>query len=279
MRGDDQQTGHMFSYLSPEQRVPQDHPLRAIRTMTDAALRELSPQFDAIYAKIGRPSVPPEQLLRALLLQVLYTVRSERLLMEELHYNLLFRWFVGLEHGRRGVDADDVHQESRPAAGRRHRRARSSMPCVPQARAARLLSDEHFTVDGTLLEAWAGQKSFKPTRRRAQPPPDDPGNPTVNFHGERRRNDDARVDDRSRCAAVSEGATGQESEAGVSGPRAARQPPRPGRQICATARHRHRRARGRADPAGGERAARQHRGGRQGVRRPRASSRRARTRA
>ena len=96
MRGDDQQSGHLFSYLSPEQRVPADHPLRAIRQMTDEALRQLSPQFEAMYATTGRPSVPPEQLLRALLLQVLYTVRSERLLMEQLDYNLLFRWFVGL---------------------------------------------------------------------------------------------------------------------------------------------------------------------------------------
>lgn len=95
MRGDDQRTEHLFSYLSPEQRIPADHPLRAIRAMTDAALRELSPQFEALYAKIGRPSVPPEKLMRALLLQVLYSVRSERLLMEELQYNLLFRWFAG----------------------------------------------------------------------------------------------------------------------------------------------------------------------------------------
>ena len=96
MRGDDQQSGHLFSYLSPEQRVPADHPLRVIRQMTDEALRQLSPQFEAIYATTGRPSVPPEQLLRALLLQALYTVRSERLLVEQLEYNLLFRWFVGL---------------------------------------------------------------------------------------------------------------------------------------------------------------------------------------
>ena len=96
MRGDDQQSGHLFSYLSPEQRVPADHPLRAIRRMTDEALRQLSPQFEAIYAATGRPSVPPEQLLRALLLQALYTVRSERQLVEQLEYNLLFRWFVGL---------------------------------------------------------------------------------------------------------------------------------------------------------------------------------------
>ena len=96
MRGDDQQSGHLFSYLSPEDRVPPDHPLRAIRRMTDAALARLSPRFDRLYSDVGRPSIPPEQLLRALLLQALYTVRSERLLMEQLQYNLLFRWFVGL---------------------------------------------------------------------------------------------------------------------------------------------------------------------------------------
>jgi transposase len=187
VRGDDQQTGHLFSYLSPEQRVPQDHPLRAIRTMTDAALRSLSPQFEAIYAKTGRPSVPPEQLLRALLIQVLYSVRSERLLMEELHYNLLFRWFVGL-----GMD-DPVWTPTTFTKNRQRLldgdiAAGFFDAVVQQARAARLLSDEHFTVDGSLLEAWAGQKTF--VRRDGEPPapPDDPGNPTVNFHGERRRN-------------------------------------------------------------------------------------------
>jgi len=188
MRGDDQQSGHLFSYLSPEQRVPADHPLRVVRQMTDEALRQLSPQFEAIYAKTGRPSVPPEQLLRALVLQVLYTVRSERLLVEQLEYNLLFRWFVGL-----GMDdavwtpTTFTKNRDRLLAGDI---ARQFFDAVrTQAQARRLLSDEHFTVDGTLLEAWAGQKSF--TRRDgtgAGPSDDDPGNPTVNFHGERRSN-------------------------------------------------------------------------------------------
>ncbi len=110
MRGDDEQSGHLFSYLSPEQRVPADHPLRPIREMTDAALTRLSPRFAWLYAQTGRPSVPPEQLLRALLLQVLYSIRSERMLMEQLEYNLLFRWFVGLGDGRRGLDPDDLHK-------------------------------------------------------------------------------------------------------------------------------------------------------------------------
>ena len=188
MRGDDQQSGHLFSYLSPEQRVPADHPLRAIRLMTEEALRQLSPQFEAIYAKTGRRSVPPVQLLRALLLQALYTVRSERLLVEQLEYNLLFRWFVGLA-------MDDAVWTPTTFTKNRDRLlagdiARQFFDAVlKQARARRVLSDEHFTVDGTLLEAWAGQKSF--TRRDGTSPgpsDDDPGNPTVNFHGERRSN-------------------------------------------------------------------------------------------
>ena len=188
MRGDDQQSGHLFSYLSPEQRVPADHPLRVIRQMTDEALRQLSPQFEAIYATTGRPSVPPEQLLRALLLQALYTVRSERQLVEQLEYNLLFRWFVGLA-------MDDAVWTPTTFTKNRDRLlagdiARQFFEAVlTQARAQRVLSAEHFTVDGTLLEAWAGQKSF--TRRDGTSrgdSDDDPGNPTVDFHGERRSN-------------------------------------------------------------------------------------------
>ncbi len=186
MRGDDEQSGHLFSYLSPEQRVPADHPLRTIRAMTDEALRRLSPRFEAIYASTGRPSIPPEHLLRALLLQVLYSVRSERMLMEQLEYNLLFRWFVGL-------GMDDAVWAPTTFTKNRDRLLEGDIAraffedVVAQARGRRLLSAEHFTIDGTLLEAWAGQKSFK---RKGQPsdPPDDPGNPTVNFHGERRSN-------------------------------------------------------------------------------------------
>ena len=184
MRGPDEQTQHMFSYLSPEQRVPADHPLRAICALTDEALRSMSAQLARLYSTTGRPSIPPEQLLRALLLQVLYTVRSERLLMEELDYNLLFRWFVGLHmdypvwhpttftKNRDRLLGGEVAAAFFDAIGR-------------QARAAGLLSDEHFTVDGTQLEAWASLKSFRPRTGPEGPPPDDPGNPTVNFHGER----------------------------------------------------------------------------------------------
>ena len=159
MRGDDEQSGHLFSYLSPEQRVPADHPLRTIRVMTDEALRRLSPRFDAIYATTGRPSIPPEHLLRALLLQVLYSVRSERMLMEQLEYNLLFRWFVGLA-------MDDAVWAPTTFTKNRDRLLEGDIAraffedVVEQARGRRLLSAEHFTVDGTLLEAWAGQKSF-----------------------------------------------------------------------------------------------------------------------
>jgi transposase len=186
MRGDDQHTSHLFSYLSPEQRVPVDHPLRSIRMMTDKALLTLSLRFETLYASTGRPSVPPKQLLRALLLQVLYTVRSERLLMEQLQYNLLFRWFVGL-------DMDDAVWTPTTFTKNRERLLEGDIAraffedIVAQARECRLLSDEHFTVDGTLLEAWAGQKSFE-RKDHARRPPDYPGNPTVNFRGERRSN-------------------------------------------------------------------------------------------
>ena len=188
MRGQDEQTSHMFSYVSPEQRVPADHPLRAMRALTDEALRSMSRRFAGLYATTGRPSIPPEQLLRALLLQVLYTVRSERLLMEELHYNLLFRWFVGL-------NMDDPVWHPTTFTKNRDRLLAGDVAAAffdavtAQARTAGLLSDEHVTVDGTQLEAWASLKSVQ--RRDAGPgePPDDPGNPTVNFHGESRRND------------------------------------------------------------------------------------------
>lgn len=187
-RGDDRHQQGMFSYLSPEERVPQDHPLRTIRAMVDAVLHDVSPTFDAIYAKVGRPSIPPEQLLRALLLQVLYTVRSERLLMEELHYNLLFRWFVGL-------NMDEPVWDHSTFSKNRERFLAGGVAdaffdrILAQARQRNLLSDEHFTVDATLLEASASLKSFRSKEESPQTPPDDPGNPTVDFHGERRSND------------------------------------------------------------------------------------------
>jgi transposase len=191
MRGPDEQTKDMFSYLSPEQRVRQDHPLRAIRQMTDDVLRTLSRRFTKMYSDIGRPSIPPEQLLRALLLQALYTIRSERLLMEEIDYSVLFRWFIGLSMDE-PIWSPTVFSKNRDRLLKADVATAFFDAVLHQARDAALLSDEHFTVDGTLIEAWAGQKSFK--RRdsnAAERPPkdDDPGNPSVDFHGERRRND------------------------------------------------------------------------------------------
>ena len=190
MRGTDHEQSSMFSYISAERRVPKDHPLRAVRAMADAALGELRSRFDAIYAANGRPSIPPEKLLRALLLQVLYTVRSERLLMEQLDYNFLFRWFVGLNLDEPVWDAT-VFSKNRERLLEGEIAQGFFQAVVEQARAQGLLSDEHFTVDGTLIEAWAGHKSFKrkgPSGAKT-PPDDDPGNPSIDFHGERRRND------------------------------------------------------------------------------------------
>jgi transposase len=186
MRGDDRQQAAMFSYISPEARVPPEHPLRVIRILVDEVLGDLSSRFETLYSRIGRPSIPPEKLLRAQLLQVLYTVRSERQLMEQLDYNLLFRWFVGL-------NMDDPVWDPTVFTKNRQRLLDGEVAAaflaqvVEQARRRGLLSGEHFTVDGTLLEAWAGLKSFQ-RRDTAAPPPDDPGNPTVDFHGERRNN-------------------------------------------------------------------------------------------
>jgi transposase len=187
MRGADDRSDFLFSYVSPEHRVPADHPLRPMRTMTDAALERLSARFETMYSEMGRPSSPPEQLLRALLLQHLYSIRSERLLIEQLDYNLLFRWFVGL-----GMD-EPIWDHSTFSKNRDRLVAGDVAVAffdavLAEARTHRLLSDEHFTVDGTLLEAWASHKSFRP-KDTADRPPDDPGNPTVNFRGERRKND------------------------------------------------------------------------------------------
>src|SRR4051795_8435611 len=188
MRGTDTQQSGMFSYLSPEERVPERHPLRAIRRMTDELLQGLSAKFDELYSATGRPSIAPEKLLRALLVQILYTVRSERLLMEQLQYNLLFRWFVGLNMDE-PVWVATVFTKNRDRLMEGDVAEKFFALILEQAGAAGLLSDEHFSVDGTLIEAWASQKSFQRKDKPEAPPPDDPGNPTVNFHGEIRRND------------------------------------------------------------------------------------------
>src|SRR6266542_5893130 len=188
MRGKDEQQLDVFSYVSPEQRIPQDHPLRQLRVMADDALRDLKARFSRLYAKTGRPSTAPEKLLRALLLQVLYSVRSERMLMEQLDYSLLFRWFVGL-------NMDDPIWDVTVFTKNRDRLLKADVAkqffqsVVAEARALDLTSDEHFTVDGTLLEACASLKSFKKVESEPSAPPDDPGNPTVDFHGEKRSNE------------------------------------------------------------------------------------------
>lgn len=185
MRGSDEQAGAMFSYVSLEDRVPPDHPLRAIRRITDRALARISPELDALYIHFGRPSIPPERLLRALVLQALYTIRSERQLMEQLDYNLLFRWFVGL-----GVDdpvwSPTTFSKNRDRLLTGQVAAAFFDAVLIHADTARLLSDEHFTVDGTVLEAWASQKSFRP--RDDDPPASGGGNAAVDFHGQRRTN-------------------------------------------------------------------------------------------
>ena len=183
MRGEDAKQEAMFSYVSPERRVPPDHPLRPVREMVDGVLKEMSGRFARLYSQVGRPSIAPERLLRALLLQVFYSVRSERMLMEQLDYNLLFRWFVGME----------MDEEVWDHAVFRKNRDRLLNHEIAEAFFARVLkvakpylSDEHFTVDGTLIEAWASQKSFRPKNEDES----SAGTPQeANFHGERRTNE------------------------------------------------------------------------------------------
>ena len=185
MRGQDANQPGLFSVISLERRVRQDHPLRAIRKLADEVLKEMSPQFGKLYSDVGRPSIPPERLLRALLLQVFYSVRSERLLMEELDYNLLFRWFVGL-------NPDDEVWDHAVFSKNRDRLlnelvARSFFEKI-RLLGYRYMSDEHFTVDGTLIEAWASQKSFR--RKDSDPDAGGAGGPReANFHGEKRKNE------------------------------------------------------------------------------------------
>jgi transposase len=166
MRGSDVNQNGMFSYLSPEDRVPMDHPLRETRRMSDEALRKLSPRFGRLYSRLGRSSIAPEKLLRALLLQVLYSIRSERLLMEQLQYNLLFRWFVGLNMDE-AVWVPTVFSKNRERLLQGDIAQAFFEEVLAQGREQGLLSDEHFTVDGTLLEAWASMKSFQ---KKKDPP-------------------------------------------------------------------------------------------------------------
>jgi len=190
MRGTDDKQASMFSVISPERRIPADHPLRRIKAMADEILTGLSSTFDAMYSKVGRPSIPPERLLKSQILIALYSVRSDRQFCEQLDYNLLFRWFLDMS-------ADDPTFDASSFSRNRDRlldadvAAKFFAAVVERARAAHLMSHDHFTVDGTLIEAMASLKSFRPRGENPQDrdPPDDPGNPTVNFHGEKRSNE------------------------------------------------------------------------------------------
>lgn len=188
MRGNDNDQQAMFSYVSLESRVPEDHPLRSIRRMVDQVLSGLTKEFAAMYSRTGRPSIAPERLLRALILQVLYTIRSERMLMEQLDYNMLFRWFVGLS-------MDDVVWDHSTFTKNRDRFLESDLAgaffsgVISQAEEAGLLSDEHFTVDGTLIDAWASMKSFRLKEVGNDSSSGGGHNESVDFHGEKRRND------------------------------------------------------------------------------------------
>jgi transposase len=189
MRGQDSRQGCMVVLMNPEDRVPKDHPLRRVRVLVDEALTDLSPVFDEMYSHTGRPSIPPERLLASTLLMALYSIRSERMFCEQLEYNLLFRWFLRMDMEEPAFDhsvfsANRARLLEHDVAGEFFRRV------VLLARKQKLTSDEHFTADGTLIEAWASMKSFRPKGERPgdRPPADDPGNPTVDFHGEKRSN-------------------------------------------------------------------------------------------
>lgn len=188
MRGADVHQEGMFSYLSPEKRIPKSHPLRGVRTVVDTALAQLSDRFEAAYSSEGRPSIAPEKLVRALLLQIFYSIRSERLLCEQLDYNLLFRWFVGLS-------MDDPIWDHSTFSKNRDRLMAAEIAeaffeqVLGQAQAQGLTSDEHFSVDGTLIEAWASLKSYRRRDGSDDPPPGQGRNAERDFHGERRSND------------------------------------------------------------------------------------------
>jgi transposase len=207
MRGTDTKQASMFCLLSPESRVPQSHPLRLIKTMCETVLKELSPTFDSMYSPDGRDSVPPERLLKATVLMALYTIRSERQFCEQLDYNMLFRWFLDMDMVEERFHHTTFSKNRQRLIG--HDVAKLFFTLVvQQARIAGLMSREHFTVDGTLIEAWA---SFKSLRRKDDKsdsgPPDDPGNPTVNFRGEKLANDthESKTDPEAKIARKGKG--------------------------------------------------------------------------
>lgn len=190
MRGQAPKQASMLCLMSPEQLVPEDHPLRAVKKLADTALAKLSPTFDRMYSRVGRPSIPPERLLKSLLLIAFYSVRSERQFCEQLQYNMLFRWFLDMDMVADVFDASTFSQNRERLL--EHDVAGALLKeVVLQAQRADLMSRDHFTVDGSMIEAWASLKSFK--RKDGtdddSSPPDDRGNPTVNFHGEKRSNE------------------------------------------------------------------------------------------
>jgi transposase len=201
MRGQQKTQGFMLAFVDLEERVPPDHPLRTVKRLADEVLRELSPAFDAMYATIGRPSIPPERLLKASVLIALYSARSERQFCEDLDYNLLYRWFLDMQLLEPSFDPTSFTKNRRRLLDHEIGR-RFFDEVVELADALDLLSDEHFTVDGTLIEAAASLKSFRPRAEPPGAPPDDPGNPSVDFRGERRRNDthQSTTDPESRLA-------------------------------------------------------------------------------
>jgi transposase len=187
MRGRLDNQATMLVALTPDQLVPQDHPIRRIKPIVDQALKDMSPTFNRMYADVGRPSIPPEHLLKACLLIALYSIRSERQFCERLKYDLLFKWFLDLNIMDPAFDASSFSKNKERLL--EHKIAHEFLAAViSEARRRKLLSEDHFTVDGTLLEAWASFKSFKP-RNGEKAPPDDGNNPSVDFHGERRTND------------------------------------------------------------------------------------------
>jgi len=189
MRGTDDRSGSLFSYVDLEERVRDDHPLRAIRSIVNEALRDLAPDFGALYSRIGRPSIAPERLLRAMLLQAFYSVRSERQLMERLDTDLLFRWFVGLAIDEPVWDAT-VFSKNRDRLLEGAIAAKFLAAVLAQPRVTKLMSSEHFSVDGTLIEAWASMKSFKPRDGSGDEPPSGSGrNAEIDFKGQKRSNE------------------------------------------------------------------------------------------
>lgn len=188
VRGGDERTGELFSYVDLEVRVRRDHPLRAVRAIVNEALSTLEREFAALYSPIGRPSIPPEKLLRAMLLQAFYSIRSERLLMERLEYDLLFRWFVGI-----GIDDaawdHSVFSKNRDRLLEGDIAAQFLAAVMAQPRVKKLLSTDHFSVDGTLIEAWASIKSFKPKDGSDEPPAGGGRNAETDFHGQKRSNE------------------------------------------------------------------------------------------